>query len=197
MLALLAALLLQASTQTQAPRIGADLRTGMQLVYGSEGQTQPPWVVESVQAGAPLKDGADCARVSIRRAPAPATADDARLCVEAGVVHAFNAKTNAWQPQRPIGPNMKLVLPRADGGSVRYETGAAGQATVGPLRLQVVDTVVTTLDASGVVVRRLRERYAVSLTTALGGTFEVPDAGTASGWRTQQVFELKEVRLPQ
>ena len=166
MLALLAALLFQASPQTAAPGIASELRAGMHLVYGSAGQTQPPWVVESVQTAAPLKEGADCARVSIRRQPTPAPVDDARLCVEAGVVYALNPKTNAWQPQRPIGPNMSLVLPGANGGSVRYETGSAGQASIGPLRLQFVDTVVTTLDASG-------------------------------GWRTQQVFELTEVRFPQ
>ena len=169
----------------------------MQLVYGSQGQSQPPWIVEAVQAAAPLKEGADCARVSIRRQPTPAPPDDARLCVEAGVLHALDPKTNDWQPQRPIGPNMSLVLARASGGSVRYETGSTAQATIGSLRLHVVETVVTTLDASGTAIRRLRERYAVSLTTALGGTFEVPDPAVAGGWRAQQVFELAEVRLPQ
>ncbi len=196
LLALLAALL-QASPPSPAPRIASDLRVGMQLVYGSQGQSQPPWIVEAVQAAAPLKVGADCARVSIRRQPAPAPPDDARLCVEAGVLHAMDPKTNNWQPQRPIGPNMSLVLARGNAGSVRYETGSTAQATIGSLRLHVVETVVTTLDASGTAIRRLRERYAVSLTTALGGTFEVPDPAVAGGWRAQQVFELVEIRLPQ
>ena len=138
----------------------------MQFVYGSDTGLQPLWLVEAVEAAAPLKGAADCARVSIRRQPAVAPSE-VRLCVEAG------------------------------SGSVRYETGAESQTTVGSLNVQVVDTVVTTLDASGAPVRRLRELYAVSLTTALGGTFEVPDPAAPGGWRTQQVFELKEVRLPQ
>jgi hypothetical protein len=52
----------------------------------------------------------------------------------------------------------------------------------------------TTLDASGRPIRRLRERYATSLTTAIDGEFEVADSGTPSGFRTTQSFVLREIR---
>jgi hypothetical protein len=194
MLGLLAAVLFQALPLPATPRIASDLRAGMQLVYSSGDQLQAPWVVEAVDAPAPLKPGADCARVSIRRQPS-APAAETRLCVEGGMVHGFDAAKNTWVAQRPVGPNMRLEIPGTT-GSVRYETGAVADAVVGALRLRAVETTVSTLDASGAIIRRLRERYAVSLTTAVGGTFEVPDAAAPGGWRPQQVFELREIRLP-
>jgi hypothetical protein len=53
---------------------------------------------------------------------------------------------------------------------------------------------VTTFDAAGRPKRRLRERYAPSLTTATGGRFELPDSSRAGEWRGQRSFELREIR---
>ena len=49
--------------------LAADLRPGMELIYASAGRDQAPWVVEVLERGLPLKDGADCARLGIRRQP--------------------------------------------------------------------------------------------------------------------------------
>jgi hypothetical protein len=50
---------------------------------------------------------------------------------------------------------------------------------------------VLTLDSAGTAVRRLRERYAPALGTALWGAFEVPEG---SGWKVQQEFRLTAIR---
>ena len=62
--------------------------------------------------------------------------------------------------------------------------------------LHVVPTTVTTRDTTGRVLRRLRERFAVSLGTAVGGVFEVPDSSQAGGWRVEREFELVRIVRP-
>jgi hypothetical protein len=64
---------------------------------------------------------------------------------------------------------------------------------VGAFRLPVIATIVTTIDAQGRPKRRLRERYAITLATATGGTFEVPDPAAPTGWRAEQSFELRTI----
>ena len=195
MMLALFALILQVVVPVAAPKIASDLRAGMLLVYASEGRDQPPWSVDQVDAGLALKDRADCARVRIRRQPPPAPdPEEVRLCVENGVQSGWNAAQSAWLPQRPIGPDMTLDLPRPSGEVVRYATGKVTVEVIGTRRIQVVETTVTTVDASGKPVRRLIERYAPGLTTATGGRFEVPDAAAPGGWRAQQTFELREIR---
>jgi len=44
--------------------------------------------------------------------------------------------------------------------------------------------------------RRLARGYSVTLATATGGRFDIPDASAPSGWRTEQRFELGEIRGP-
>ena len=99
-----------------------------------------------------------------------------------------------WQPQRPVSGGRTLTLPRPKGETVVYETGGQSQATLGGVTVPIILTTVTTLDASGRPIRRLRERYATSLTTAIDGEFEVADSGTPSGFRTTQSFVLREIR---
>jgi hypothetical protein len=177
-------------------RVGGDLRAGMQLVYSGDGREQPPWTIEAVDAGTALKERADCARVRIRRQPAPADAAEERLCVERDTLYGWNVARAEWIAQRPVGTKMRLTFTRANGDVVRYATGAASEETIGAHRVRVVPTVVTTSDASGRPTRRLTERYALTLTTATGGRFEVPDAAAPGGWRTEQVFELVAIRVP-
>jgi len=165
----------------------------MVLIYASEGQDQPPWSIDLVEAGVLLKDNADCARTRLRRRPG-GPLEDSRLCVEHNVLYSWDPDRSAWLPQRPVGAGMALVLPRANGGTVRYVTGSMNTEVIGGRRLQVLETTVTTMDASGRAVRRLRERYAVTLTTATGGRFEIPDPDDPTAWRTQQIFELRQIR---
>lgn len=193
-----AVLLVSTHLAADSAKLAADLRTGMSLVYSSDqGGAQPPWSVEFVEAGAPLKDNADCARVRIRRQPSQTTVEENRLCIENGMLHGWDAPRNAWVAQRPVGPGMELTINRPNGDVIRYVTGSEAEEVIGTFRLRVLETTVTTTDSTGRPLRRLRERYAATLTTATGGRFEVPDAETPSGWKTQQAFELREIRPPQ
>lgn len=193
MIAIVVALFFSAVIPAETPKLASDLRAGMVLVYASGGQDQPAWSIDLVEAGAPLKDHADCARTRLNRRPG-GPMEENRLCVEHDMLYAWNEDRVAWLPQRPVGPGMELALPRADGGSVRYVTGSTSVEVIGGLRLQVLETTVTTMDASGRAVRRLRERYAITLATATGGRFEVPDPDDPNAWRLQQNFELREIR---
>ena len=180
--------------QTDAPTPpGSALRPGMVLVYESNGEPQPPWTVVAVTADARLKEGAACAIVQIRRGPAPSSPPEVRLCIEGGILLQWSDVEKVWQPQRPVSGGRTLTLPRPKGETVVYETGGPSQATIGGVNVPVILTTVTTLDASGRPIRRLRERYAPSLTTAIDGEFEVADGGTASGFRTTQSFVLREI----
>ena len=126
--------------------------------------------------GRPLKGGADCAIVQIRRGPA--AAPEVRLCVEGGILLQWSDAQKAWQPQRPVSAGRTLTLPRPNGETVVYETGESSSARVGDMEVPVILTTVTTMDASGRPIRRLRERYALSLTTATDGEFEVAESST-------------------
>jgi hypothetical protein len=176
--------------------IAADLRVGMQLVYASSGRDQPAWTVDMVETGAALKGDADCARVGIRRQAGQTEAPEERLCVEGGTLYTWNEARKEWIAQRPVGAGMELTLSRPNGDTVRYVTGASSEEVIGLRRLRVLATTVTTIDPTGKPKRRLTERYAVTLATATGGRFEVPDSTDPSGWRTEQAFELREIRLP-
>ena len=189
-------LILFAPPAALTTRLAGDLRAGMELVYTSNGAAQPPWTVQVVEPGAALKDHADCARVKIRRQPDRVEAPEERLCVERKVLHAWDANQAAWQPQRPVGAGMELRLPRPNGDTLLYKTTSITEEIVSGVRLPVVNTTMTTIDATGQPKRRLVERYSVTLTTATGGRFEVPDSNAAGGWRTEQRFELREIRVP-
>ena len=147
-------------------------------------------------AGAALKGRADCALVRIRRQLDRVEASEEKLCVERNVLHAWDARSSAWQPQRPVGARMELRVPRPDGDTLHYTTASLSEEEISGVRLSVVNTTVTTIDAAGQTKRRLIERYSATLTTATGGRFEVPDAKAPGGWRTEQQFELREIRVP-
>jgi hypothetical protein len=173
---------------------GSALRPGMSLVYQSDGKAQPPWTVEAVTIAAPLKEGASCSIVRLRRAPGPPEPADVRYCSEGGMLLVWSATQNAWTPQRPVSPGLTLTQPRPNGEVVAYVTGTVSDVSIGGITVSVIETTVTTQDATGRPLRRLREQYAPSLTTAVSGRFEVPDPNDVSGWRTTQAFELREIR---
>ncbi|MGH7525359.1 MAG: hypothetical protein ACREMX_01495 [Gemmatimonadales bacterium] len=168
----------------------------MQLVYGSGDQSQPPWTIDSVRLGLPLRVASDCAAVYLRRQPQQAEAEENRLCLAHDTLYGWNAKRASWDPQRPVGPGMRLAIVGSNGDTVHYETGAAGEETISGMAIPIVSTMVTTLDSLGRARRRLRERYAVTLATATGGLFESPDSTRPGAWRTQQTFELRKIVVP-
>lgn len=189
-----ALLLFLAVAQGGAGPAGGDLAPGMRLVYSSNNQEQPPWTVDSVQAGLALDRHTNCVRTYIRRRVDQAQPDESRLCVSRDTLFGWDARRGAWLPQRPVGPGMVLVLSRSNGDTVRYATDSIAYENISGRRLMVLGTTVTTLDSLGRPKRRLRERYALSLATATGGRFEAPDPAAPGGWRTEQEFELREIR---
>jgi hypothetical protein len=91
---------------------------------------------------------------------------------------------------------MRWSTRRPNGDSVHYETGSRAEEMIGDLRVVVVPTVVTTVDSLGRPKARLRERFALALATATGGTFERPDPAASGQWKPQSTFVLKELRHP-
>ena len=91
---------------------------------------------------------------------------------------------------------MTLRVPQASGATLDYTTAAAGDTTISGHRVGFVHTTIITSDAEGRQVRRLTERYAVSLATALGGLFEVPDSASAGSWKETQRFDLVRIAIP-
>lgn len=176
-------------------RLATDLRPGMQLVYASGGRDQAPWSIDAVEPRLALKGDADCARLSLRRQAGQLQPDESRLCLDRETLYTWDPAKSDWVAQRPVGPGMELTLSRPNGDTVRYETGVVSEETIGTLRLPVIATTVTTVDSQGRPKRRLRERFAITLATATGGTFEVPDTSAPTGWRTEQTFELREIRI--
>jgi hypothetical protein len=174
----------------------AQLRTGMVLVYESEGAEQPPWTVDSLRLDAPLLPGARCAVVHLRRRPDAPAAEELRLCVTRDTLYRWEDAGSRWAISRPVGPGMVWTSISANGDTVRFETGAPAQETVSGLPLQVVPTTVTTTDSLGRPKRRLRERYALTLATATGGVFETPDSTAPGAWVARQAFELRRIQVP-
>jgi hypothetical protein len=172
---------------------GDALRSGMQLVYSRGSAASPPWVIDSVQHDATIGGRRGCARIHLRTAP-ESPAEVRAICVWDGEQHAWNAATSSFVLQRPVAANKVVVLPGRGGASSKYETGACETERVGAHEIVVFPTVVTTMDSTGKIVRRLRERYAPSLGTATGGIFEVPDPSAPGGWKTQLEFRLVEIR---
>jgi hypothetical protein len=172
--------------------LGSGLEPGMVLLYTNNGQSQPPWIVEAAAPPQFTRPGADCLRVRIQR-DASQSPSDVHACIDAGVLHQWSASRNQWVAQRPVAPNRTLTFTQADGGVVRYETTGSNEVMLGGRTFGVVETTVTTLDAAGKPVRRLREQFSPALTTAVAGTFEVPDPSGTSGWRAEQTFELRQI----
>ncbi len=158
------------------------LAPGMRLVYESGGQ-RSAWIVDSVR----LDSVATCGRAWIRIGE---RAEERRDCVQDGALHRFDARAAEWREERPLAPNTERRYARARGTAAVFRTGAQRVDTIGTRHIPVVETTVITLDSTGTAVRRLRERYAVGLTTATWGLFEVADSTAPGGWRTQQEFRL-------
>ena len=180
--ALIAAILAIGAWQTPG-RPGVDLAAGTRLIYQS-GSGRQVWVVDSTK----LDSVAWCGRIFLRReAAAPEERFD---CLEDGYLLRRAATTGQWRRIRPIHPGLELTTPTAAGGRVTYQVGAAVVDTIDGRPISVVETVVTTWDSTGTTRRRLRERYAVTLTTATWGIVEVPDSTARGGWRAEQEFRL-------
>ena len=176
---------------------GSLLRPGMQLVYSSNDQDQPPWFIDSVRVDPSLRAASSCVVLHQRRKAGQAQPDESRLCLANDTLFSWSSERTEWRPQRPVGPGMVMVFSRANGSKVRYEVGGTGQERVAglPDPVPVVLTTVTTYDSLGRPVRKLEELYAISLATATGGEFSVPDLTAVGGWKSQQRFRLREIKV--
>jgi WD40-like Beta Propeller Repeat len=180
----------------EAPGPAGGLEPGMQLLYESEGEAQPPWTVDSVRREAGLRERSACAVVHLRRRPDQPAPEELRLCLANDTLYRWDPARADWSVQRPVGPAMSWTSRQPGGEVVRYETGARATEVISGRDIAVVETTVTTSDTAGRPKRRLRERYALALATATGGTFEIPDTTRPGTWRVQRRFELREIRPP-
>lgn len=86
------------------PRLASGLEAGMQLVYESEGEQQPPWSIDSVSLGAALRQGSECAVVHLRRGPDQTLPEESRFCLANDTLYRWDAKLGDWTIARPVGP---------------------------------------------------------------------------------------------
>ena len=174
-----------------APASG--LTDGMQLVYASNGQTGTPNVVDSVRR-AGVRGGATCAIVFMGGTAGRSAPEPAHYCARGDTLFLRDSVSDTWSPQRPIGVRMTIDFVRPNGNRVRYSTDTTSRATIGDRSFTVVHTTVLTMDSTGRPMRRLTERYAPALVTAVGGRFETADSSAVGGWRETQLFELRAIR---
>jgi hypothetical protein len=176
----------QAQTRVADTRVGSALNKSLRLVYGSGGSEQAPWVVDSLDLTASWQ-GRTCSYIRF------GTTDVRRHCLSGDTLFNWNEAQARLIAARPVGPRSTLRLPTSSGGSVLYETEEPVQATVSGRTFSALPTTVTTFDATGNAIRRLRERYVVALATALGGVFEIPDPARPGQWQIQREFSLVRI----
>lgn len=171
----------------QAAPIGSALREGTELVYESRGVAQAPWVYDSVRV-VPRQDFDRCI-ITQRRSQAARES-----CVRADTLFE-RSESNTYRAVRPISPNMQLDVRTATGDILHYTTQEVEIERVAEgLEVAVLSTTIVTRNPSGTVTRRLRERYAPALLTAVWGVFEEPDE--SGGWTSVLEFSLIDVRSP-
>ena len=182
--------------QAGPQRPGSILKAGATLTYGSGDREQDPWTIDSVHHDVTLGGRTGCARIFLRMRrdqPSPT----ARInCRGGDTLFAWSATTNTWRADRPLGAGMTLRVPQPSGATLDYTTGQLGDTTISGHRIGFVHTTIVTNDPQGRPVRRLTERYAVSLATALGGVFETPDSTTDGAWKESQRFRLVRISIP-
>jgi hypothetical protein len=185
----LPALLILVGFQSAAPILGGRLRTGMQLVYSSNG-IETPWLVVSANADSVVAEGRRCLSVRLRLNPADTAITSRIQCADGKQMLAGSAASGALQPARPLDAG-ELVMVRP--GRTRYVSRSLEFDTIGGVGYAVVPTIVEFIDGGGRVARRLRERFAIELATATCGVFEVAEG---TGFRTERQFMLAAVVNP-
>ena len=179
---------------SQAP--GGALKAGATLTYGSGDREQPPWTIDSVHRDVALGGRTGCARIFLRMRPDQTNAPPRVACRGGDTLFSWNVASSVWRAERPLGAGMTLRVPQPSGASLDYTTAQLGDTTISGHRVGFVQTTIITNDPTGRPVRRLRERYAISLATALGGIFEVPDSTNAGVWKESQKFDLLRLSIP-
>lgn len=171
------------------------LTTGTVLVYTTPDGGSREWRVEEASHGVAHDGRSGCTRLRYAAGGPSAGPEERITCIEGNRLWRWLASSGGWQLARPLGPTDSLDVALRS-GLARYLTGVTGIDTVGGVPVAVVATVVLTMDSTGTVIRRLHERFAPGLGTATWGRFEVPEATSASGWRTAQEFRMTAIRRP-
>lgn len=174
---------------------GSVLRQGMQLVYSSDG-VDTPWSVDTLAGDTTFGGKRGCIRLRMRTSPTQTVPDLRMQCADSAMMYAWDTVTATLRATRPLTANARVEFSLSGGRKARYETGTPTKETIGGRHIDVLPTTVTTLDAEGRAVSRLRERFAISLATATGGVFEVPDMTAPEGWRVTRKFDLVAIRTP-
>lgn len=177
------------------PPLGSLLTPRMELVYASDG-VETPWAVDSVTHDTTFGGRRGCVRMRIRTSPTQQTADTRAQCADSAMMYSWDTTTSSLRAIRPLTPNTTVEFDLSGGRKTRYETTHFTRDVIGGQVIDVLPTTVTTLDANGRAVSRLRERFAITLATATGGTFESPDITARGGWRETRSFELVAIRPP-
>lgn len=171
----------------QAAPIGSALNEGTALVYESGGAAQAPWVYDAVSVVE--RPRFDRCVVTRRRS------QSARESCVRGDTLFERGDSSTYRAVRPIGPGMRLDVRTASGDVLEYTTGDfTVERVAGGPELVTLTTTIVTRNPSGTATRRLRERYAPSLLTAVWGAFEEPE--DSGGWRGTLEFSLIEIRAP-
>jgi hypothetical protein len=159
--------------------IGSRLHDGLSLTYESGGVAQSAWVYDTVRVV--TRDEFDRCVIVVRQATRRET------CARADTLFE-RQPSGDYRASRPIGASMTLEVTLPDGRKLEYVTGSPSRRHIGGEELNYLPTTIVTRDSTGRAVRRLREDYAPSLLTALGGVFEEP--GSEGGWTVVRSFAL-------
>jgi hypothetical protein len=173
---------------------GRLLSPGTRLVYSSGGRELPSWVIEEVVRDTSLGEMQNCSVIRLRTSPTQPSPEVRAQCVRDNVLYAWDASSQRHRAVRPLAMGVSMATRSNPGGTTStFEVTAHATESIDSQELSVVATMVTTRDSTGRVVRRLRERFSLALSTATGGVFEVPDSTSSGGWRVERAFELTRV----
>ena len=193
---LLLALLARGEPAHAAPTeaLACSLRVGMVLEYTSNGASQPRWRVDSLRLGAAWGGRDSCVILKLAVGDSMPSIQERIVRREGDVQVGWDRLTSSWRPQRPLAPGRTVDVPRPRGRVMRFTVEGTAVDTVSGRRYATLITTAVTVDSLGRATDRLRERYAPSLATAVGGVFERPDSTAASGWRVEREFRLARIR---
>lgn len=189
--ALLAGLACVLAATSQGIRLpGAALAAGTRLLYVAGTSTDTmAWPIDSILR-ATMQGKTGVVRVFFAPRAGLPTATERSVWFDGRLLHEWDDRGSQWVAQRPIVPNDSLSIPRPNGDTVLYETGALSEERISGVSLGIVATTVTTRGADGRVRRRLVEGYAPGLLTAVRGEFARPDSAMPGSWIVEQRFHL-------
>ena len=177
-----------------AEALACSLRVGMVLEYTSNGAPQPAWRVDSLRLGATFGGRDSCVLLKLAVGDSMPSIQERIVRRDGDVQVGWDRLTSSWRPQRPLVAGRTVDVPRPRGRTMRFTVEGTAVDTVSGRRYATLITTAVTVDSLGRATDRLRERYAPSLATAVGGVFERPDSTAASGWRVEREFRLARIR---